>query len=323
MSNNNKPYPDVALIVLKNAEDFHSDLFFPDDYRNRYSCCQVVGEEQHKNIAENLKIFEELERKSDNLKTIKLNIKCHGTDWNAPGTELYTIAGYNPVFIKSIKTYLQELKKFMLKHRHIKLYINNDICYGARIYLKNSKGEYGDLFEDYKNELNGVLDRVAVATVKGDSVFSMYPGAPNGLYEIANGRRRFDDGTKEDFIKSIAVDDKMKVLYCISWLLLYNYMKEKKVKIPQKDIHKYVFGLMGSILLPKLQQASRAKNFREYYHFNSKGEMQLFDENSEKAKAIKNHFLGIKKQKTKKIDKPISLKEYSDIVFSKAHLFRF
>ena len=224
MNNNNQPYPDVALIVLKNAANLSNDWFYPAEYKNRYSCCQVVSEKQHKNVAENLKIFEELEKKAKDLKVINLNINCHGTKATLPGTKKYMLYDNNIIYINSIKTYLRELKKFMLKHKHIKLYINNDICYGARIYIQKGKNGYtfGDLFEDYKKELDGVLDRVAVATVKGEAVYTMSPNLPNGLDEISPGRKRCDYGTKDGHLKLIQSDKIFKNCAVLSVYWLFN-----------------------------------------------------------------------------------------------------
>ena len=104
-------------------------------------------------------------------------------------------------------------------------------------------------------------------------------------------------------------------------LLAIQYLKENRPdKITEKEIEKYVLVVMGCLLTKSLQQASRAKNFRQYYHFDDKGNLVKFDKNSEKAKAMKNAFLGITKQKAQKLNKPLSLVDICNMVFPIAHM---
>ena len=321
---NNKSYSDVALIVLKDLQEGPKSLICPDEYTKRYVCCQVVSEKEHQNTEENLKFFNELEKKAKELKVIKLNIMCHGTKSTLPGTNKHMLGEHNLTYINSIKTYLRELRKFMLKHKHIKLYINNDICYGARIYLKKSKDSYtfGDLFEDYKKELNGVLDRVVVAAVKGEEAFLMHPGIPNGLDEISHGIRRFDAGTSEGFMQLSLFDKNLQKLSVMVSLLAAKYLKENQVEnITQEKIDKLVLTAICCLLAKHLQRASRAKNFRKYYHFDDKGNLIKFDKNSTKAKAMKNEFLGIKTQKAQKLRKPLSLADACNMIFCRMHRY--
>ena len=50
MGTNDQPFPDVAFIALKDMEDTETNIYYPDDYRNRYAISQVVDEKNHKNI---------------------------------------------------------------------------------------------------------------------------------------------------------------------------------------------------------------------------------------------------------------------------------
>ena len=59
----NKPFPDVALTILKDAASIKTNLFYTDEYKNRYAISQVVDGKEHKNIEKNLEFFKALEKK--------------------------------------------------------------------------------------------------------------------------------------------------------------------------------------------------------------------------------------------------------------------
>lgn len=305
-----KRYADVASIVLCNDG---ITAWYTDEYKKRYACWQLVRGDALNDIAQNLKFFDELDKQADKLKVVMLNIECHGEDIIVPDKQIYLLNDSNPMFINNVKMYLRELKKFLLKHKHIKLYINHDVCYGARAYVVKNKNGYkiGDLFEDYKTELDGVLDRVAVAGFQKDVLTQTIPA------NNQEGIKRFNRAAGNGYLNLIVTDDDFKRLYKVIRLLTMKIAKEQGIKF-SKDQQEVVWKEMFIYLfLPKILETSRKNNARKYYYFDKDGNLKKFDKNSEKAKAMKNEFLGIKKQKTQKLNKPLSLEEVVGVYMQK------
>ena len=293
MSANDQPFPDVAFIALKDAESLETNIYYPDDYRNRYAISQVVDEKNHKNIKKNLEFFKELEKKANDLKVIKLQILCHGSYEQIPGSKERLLKVETPEYIDSIKTYIKSIKEFLQKHKDVKLYINYDVCNSARMYYKN--GKFFDLFDDIKRELDGVLDRVVIATVKDRASKLIAPSVNYGLNEISDGMKRYDGsmeallhvmiGNNEEFQKMANFVAKMVA-------------KDLKWKINDPRVKKATNEIITLILFPEFVKLSRALNHREYYHFDKDNKMKIFDEKSEVGKKKKNEFLGLKKRNT-------------------------
>ena len=302
--NKEKQCADVANIVIQN-----NGLKAPyeDAYKNRYACWQTVKKDQLEDIAQNLKFFDELEKKADELKVIKLNIECHGVDAIMPGKKTYLLDNPSPMFINNVKIYLRELKKFLLKHKHIKLCINNNICFGASTYfVKHGKGyKVGDLFEDYKTELDGVLDRVAVVGFKKRILIQNFASFASQNVHT----KHFSSDVRNGFLNLINVDKDVRRLYKIIRLLTLRVAKEKGFTIPKEDREGFFQDVFIRVLLPQILKASVLNNERKYYYFDKDGKMQKFDKDTKKAKAMKNEFLGIKKQKSPSFSSPVSLEE--------------
>ena len=294
----------VAKIVIQNSA---LEFKYKDAHKNRYACWHMVEEDQLEDIAQNVKFFDELEKKADELKVIKLNIECHGMDAIMPGKKTYLLGNPSPMFINNVKIYLRELKKFLLKHKHIKLYINNDICFGASAYfVEHGKGyKVGDLFEDYKTELDGVLDRVVICGFKKKILVQSF--APFASQDIHT--KHFSNGVLNGFLNLINVNEDARRLYKIISLLALKVAKEKGVKIPKKGQDVLFQDIFIRVLLPQILEASKLNNERKYYYFDKDGKMQKFDKDTKKAKAMKNEFLGIKKQKSPSRSSPMSLEE--------------
>ena len=146
MSVNKKSFPDVAFIALKDAASVEEFFYYNDNYTNRYAISQVVSGKEHNNIEKNLDFFKELEKKAKDLKVIKLQLLCHGSQVQIPCTRERLLFVETPEYIDSIKAYLKSLKEFLQKHKAVKLYINHDVCNGSRMYYKN--GKFFDLFHD-------------------------------------------------------------------------------------------------------------------------------------------------------------------------------
>ena len=224
-----------------------------------------------------------------------------------PGKKTYLLGNPSPMFINNVKIYLRELKKFLLKHKHIKLYINNNICYGASAYfVEHGKGyKVGDLFEDYKTELDGVLDRVVICSFKKKIL--VQESITFASQDIRT--KHFSNGVRNGFLNLVNVDKDVRRLYKIIRLLALKVAKEKGVTI-SKEAQEGIFqDIFIHVLSPQALEASKLNNERKYYYFDKDGKMQKFDKDTKKAKAMKNEFLGIKKQKSPGFSSPVSLEE--------------
>ena len=293
MGDNNKPFPDVAFIALKDLEEIKTNIHYPDDYRNRYAISQVVDGEEHKDIAKNLEFFKELETKANDLKVIKLHILCHGSYAQIPGSKERLIKVETPEYIDSIKAHLKSLKEFLQKHKDVKLYINYDVCNGSRMYYKN--GKFCDLFDDIKRELDGVLDRVVIANVKDRASKLIGPSAYYGLDKITDGMKRYD-GSMEELLR-VMLENNEK-FHRMANFVAKTVAKGLKLKIDDPRVETATNAIITLILFPEFIKLSRALNHREYHYFDKNNKMKIFDENSEIGKKKKNEFLGLKKRNT-------------------------
>ena len=291
MGTNDQPFPDVAFIALKDMEDTETNIYYPDDYRNRYAISQVVDEKNHKNIKKNLEFFKELEKKANDLKVIKLQLLCHGSYTQIPGSKERLLLVETPEYIDSIKTYIKSIKEFLQKHKDVKLYINYDVCNGSRMYYKN--GKFFDLFDDIKRELDGVLDRVVIATVKDRASKRIAPSVNYGLDAITDGIKRYDGSMEELTHVMMRNDEKFQQLLDFVAKIT---AKDLKLKIDDPIVRDVTNDIATFILLPTFVKLSRALNHREYYHFDKDNKMKIFDEKSEVGKKKKNEFLGLKKR---------------------------
>lgn len=293
MSANDQPFPDVAFIALKDMEDTETNIYYPDDYRNRYAISQVVDEKNHKNIKKNLEFFKELEKKANDLKVIKLQILCHGSYAQIPGSKERLLLVETPEYIDSVKAYLKSLKEFLQKHKDVKLYINHDVCNGSRMYYKN--GKFFDLFDDIKRELDGVLNRVVIATVKDRASKLIAPSVNYGLNEISDGMKRYDGNMNELLHVMLGNNEEFhKMANFVAKMVA----KGLKLKIDDPRVKEATNAIITLILFPESVKLSRALNHREYYYFDKNNKMKIFDENSEIGKKKKNEFLGLKKRNT-------------------------
>ena len=310
MSGDNKPFPDVAFIALKDTESLETNIYYPDDYRNRYAISQVVDEKNHKNIKKNLEFFKELEKKANDLKVIKLQILCHGSYKQIPGSKERLLLVETPEYIDSVKAYLKSIKEFLQKHKDVKLYINYDVCNGSRMYYKN--GKFFDLFDDIKRELDGVLDRVVIATVKDRASKLIAPSVNYGLNEISDGMKRYDDNMNE--LLHVMIGNKEEFQELLDFVAKIT-AKDLKLKIDDPIVRDVTNDIATFILFPTFVKLSRALNHREYYHFDKDNKMKIFDEKSEVGKKKKNEFLGLKKQNTPaKKNKQTLLEMVQDII---------
>ena len=309
---NEKPFPDVAFIALKDAENLQTDAYYPDNYRNRYAISQVVSGKEHKNIKKNLEFLSELEKKANDLKVIKLQLLCHGSYTQIPGSKERLLLVETPEYIDSIKTYIKSIKEFLQKHKDVKLYINYDVCNGSRMYYKN--GKFFDLFDDIKKELDGVLDRVVIATVKDRASKLIGPSAYYGLDKITDGMKRYN-GHME---KLVGVTMKNNAEFCKQTDLVAKIVaKDLKCNINNPLVKEITNEIITMILLPEFVKLSRALNHREYYYFDKNNKMQIFDENSEIGKKKKNEFLGLKKRNVPAKKNIKTLIEYAKDIVNK------
>ena len=295
----------VAKIVLSN-KDINS--LYPAEYTKTFACYQQVKKDDLQDIAKNLKIFDELEKNADKLKVIVLDIEWHGLTAKAPGKKTYLLYKGHPMFLNNIKMYCRELKHFLLKHKHIKLYINNDICYGARSYVTKDKKGYkiGDLFEDYKTELDGVLDRVAMSGFTDHSLSKTT--VFDGIYKSV-AMKRYSQEIANGYFNLIECDDGNRKLYEAIRLLEKRAAKEKGLNIPEEAHEMSAKNIFLYLYLSKILEDSKNSNERKYYYFDKSANLKEFDKDTRKAKAMKNAFLGIKQQKAKNDMLPLSLDE--------------
>ena len=310
MNQSDKTYPDVALIALcdenteevdmHNEEDLNNEEVdvsrnYKDSYKNRYAISHVIIGKENENIEKNLEFFKELDKKANDLKVIKLHLVCHGSYDTVPNSKKRLMSVHNPKYVDSVKAHLKALKKIMLQHKEIKLYISHDSCFGARMYYKD--GKFFDIFDDIKSELDGVLDRVALATCRNKVLETRAPGRPWGLNSINDGIRRSGG-----------------VLYLVDALRRNNKQFEAPIKKLKKIVRgalahfdrvsgnkdknhdDFVRGAVKAYLWPLYSELSKRLNFRRYYYFDKNNKKRKFANSTKEAQKKKNEFLGLKKR---------------------------
>ena len=95
-------------------------------------------------------------------------------------------------------------------------------------------------------------------------------------------------------------------------MLTLKVAKEKGVTIPKEDREGLSQDVFTHLLLPQILEASKLNDERKYYYFDKDGKLQKFDKDTNKAKVMKNEFLGIKKE-PQNTNKPLSLEELVEV----------
>ena len=235
-----------------------------------------------------MSFFKELDKKAKDLKVIKFHLVCHGAYDTVPNSKKRLMDPENQKYIDSIKAHLKALKKFMLKNKDVKLYISHDVCCGGRMYLRN--GKFFDIFDDIKRELDGVLDRVALATCRNKVLETRAPGRPWGLTSINDGIRRC--GGVECLLGALYHDNK-------AFRQLFDNLKSWFSGALTERVTKgndLTTSSMEKALRPLCDELSKRLGFRRYYFFDKNNKKRKFANSTKEAQKKKNEFLGLKKR---------------------------